>query len=245
LKNLRGWLSTGCMASNPRFPYNTGIILCGAVPYADARRTLVITGTPRGGTTAIAECIATLGVPIGPLPPPPEQFNYEDPAFMRILQMMTPQEVNLEELRDLVRRRDEAHATWGFKLPMALNSLAVLERELRNPIFVFRDVVAVSSREAIANGDDAMSAMARALDWQRRMLDFIASAASPCLLISYEKALQFPDLLPRVLARWADLSCGESLLNNASAKIAANSDDYLRGVRLQREQLGIPAPPKA
>jgi hypothetical protein len=130
---------------------------------------------------------------------------------------------------------------------MALNSLPVLERELRNPmfIFVFRDLVAVSSREVIANGDNAISAMARALDWQRTMLDFIASCTSPCLLISYEKALQFPDLLPRVLARWSGLSRGEPLLNDASAKIAANSDHYLRGVRLQCDQLGIPTPPKA
>ena len=229
-------------------PYNVGIIFSGGMPSTDAQRTLVVTGTPRGGTTAIAQCIATLGVPIGvPVPPAPEQFNYEDPAFLEILQMDIPREVNLEELRNLVRCRNEAHQTWGFKLPMALNSLPVLERELRNPmfVFVFRDLVAVSSREVIANGDHAIAAMARALDWQRRMLDFIAVTASPCLLISYEKALQFADLLPRVLSRWAGLICAESLLNEASTNIAANSNQYLRGVRSQCDQLGIPVPPRA
>jgi hypothetical protein len=242
------------LAEHPLFgfesslPYNTGIIFSGGMPSTETERTLVITGTPRGGTTAIAECIATLGVPMGvSVPPRPEQFNYEDPAFTRILHMEPPEDLDLESLRELVRQRNEEYSTWGFKLPMALRSLPALERELRNPmfLFVFRDLVAVSSREVIANGDNAISAMVRALEWQQKMLDFIASSIAPCLLISYEKALQFPDLLARILARWSGLPCAESFLKDASGKIAANRDHYLRGVRLQCDHFGIPIPPKA
>ncbi len=48
---------------------------------------------------------------------------------------------------------------------MALNSLAILERELRNPrfILVLRDAVAVAAREVVAMGTEAMGAMRRAL----------------------------------------------------------------------------------
>lgn len=123
-------------------------------------RTIVITGTPRGGTTMVAGCVGTLGVPIGvSIPAGEESYNLEDPEFQSVLHRESPGEIDLAALRALIVRRNSAHQVWGFKLPMALNSLPILEQELRNPRFVlvFRDPLAVSSHEVISVGLDARS----------------------------------------------------------------------------------------
>jgi len=214
-------------------PYNTGIMVVGDISPPPAQRTIVIAGTPRGGTTMVAEVLATLGVPMGiPVPPPVEQFNFEDPEFQTLLHMESPGEVDLASLRALVLQRNLDHAVWGFKLPTALNSLAILEQELRNPqfILVFRDVVAVSSREVVSVGFDATHAMRRALVWQERMLDFVETSGAKCLLISYEKALQFPDIALDLLISWCGLEPPRTLRDKGRATMEANRPAYLRAV---------------
>ncbi len=219
-------------------PYNVGMMVVGDPSPPPGERTIVITGTPRGGTTMVAECLATLGLPMGiPVPPPTEQFNFEDLEFQALLQMEAPGEIDLTALRSLILRRNTDHAVWGFKLPMALNSLPVLEQELRNPQFVlvFRDVLAVSSREVVSVGFEAMHAMRRALVWQERMIDFVESSGARCLLISYEKALQFPDIALDLLISWCGLEVSGTLREQARATVEPNRGPYLRAVsRIRR-----------
>lgn len=228
-----------------QLPYNTGIMVSGPAGPPAGEQTIVVTGTPRGGTTMIAECLAILGVPMGvTVPPPRDYFNYEDREFQRLLHVEESDMVDSDRLRELIRQRNQGHPVWGFKLPLAVNSLPLLERELRNPrfILVFRDVVAISSRETIAAGIDGIQGLRRALIWQGRMVDFVASSTSPCFLLSYEKALQFPELLLENLLSWCGLSTDGSGLEQARASIAANSVEYLRGVRYQCDAFRIPAP---
>jgi hypothetical protein len=191
----------------------------------------------------VAECLGTLGLPIGlTIPAADSHFNLEDPEFQKLLHRESPGEVDLVALRDLIQRRNRDYAVWGFKLPMALNSLPLLEQELRAPqfILIFRDPIAVSSREVIAVGLEVIQAMRRALVWQERMIDFVESSNARCLLLSYEKALQFPDIVVGLLASWCGLEVPEEQLYKACAVIEANRPPYLRAVRKIRDQQAMP-----
>lgn len=230
---------------NSPLPYNTGIMVSGPSGPPPSEQTIVVTGTPRGGTTMIAEALAILGLPMGvTIPPPQDYFNYEDPEFQGALHAEEPEMVDTGRLRELVDRRNRAYSVWGFKLPMAINSLGLLERELRNPrfIFVFRDLVAISSRETIAAGIDGLDGLRRALKWQGRMVDFLGGSSSPCLLLSYEKGLQFPKLLLESLLGWCGLPTEGPKFDEACASVTANSAEYLRGVRYQCDAYHVPAP---
>jgi hypothetical protein len=220
-------------------PYNVGIMVVGDPSPPQGERTIVITGTPRGGTTMVAECVGTLGVPIGvSIPAGEESFNLEDPEFQAVLHLESPGEIDMPALRTLILRRNMAHKIWGFKLPMALNSLSILEQELRNPQFVlvFRDPLAVSSREVISVGLDAMYAMRRALVWQERMIDFAESSGARCLLLSYEKALQFPEIAVDLLASWCGLEVTAERRQQALTPMQANRGPYLAAVRKIRDR---------
>jgi len=220
-------------------PYNTGIMVVGNPAPLDQERTIVITGTPRGGTTMVAECLRTLGLPIGVTGPATgARFNLEDPEFQTLLGRESPGEIDLQSLRALVLRRNLENRVWGFKLPMALNSLPILEPELRGAqfILIFRDAIAVSSREVVAVGIEAVDAMRRTLVWQERMIDFVESSGASCLLLSYEKSLQFPQITAGMLANWCGLEASEERIGQAAATIEANRTSYLRAVREIRDQ---------
>jgi hypothetical protein len=220
-------------------PYNIGTLVSGSMAPLSGDGTVVIAGIPRGGTTMVAECLATLGLPIGaPVPPQVGQFNMEDREFVKFLHMEQPGPIDMNGLRALIRSRNQEHSVWGFKLPMALNSLPVLQEELRNPrfILVFRDVVAVSIREAIAMKSDAFYAMRRALRWQERMIDFAEDSPVACQLVSYEKALQFPELFLDAMVKWCGMSVPEERRLLALSTIAANNSRYLLAVSRQRQR---------
>src|SRR5205814_4575450 len=104
------------------------------------------------------------------------------------------------------------------------------------------DVVAVASRECIATALDVTTAILQAIMWQRRMIEFVATSSSPCLLISYEKALQFPELVAATLARWTGLDASPEECRRASSCIDANREGYLRGVRYQCDAMSVPRP---
>jgi hypothetical protein len=193
----------------------------------------------------VAECLGTLGLPLGvPIPAPPELFNYEDLELQAVLHRTEPGPVDLLRLRELAAARNRKYLRWGFKLPMALNSLPLLEQELRSPTFVLvvRDVVAIASRECIAGAVDVLAAIDQATVWHQRMIHFAATSMSPCLLISYEKALQFPGLLAAALARWAGMEASPEDCHRAESCITANRDGYLRGVHYQCEAMAVPPP---
>jgi hypothetical protein len=225
-------------------PHNTGIMVIGSPgdPAPD-QRTIVVTGQPRGGTTMVAECLATLGLPMGvPQVPPKPQYNFEDRDFLELLHREDPGEIDLPRLQSLVQARNEAHPVWGFKLPMAINSLDVLERELRNPrfILVYRDVVAVASREVISVGMEALYAMRRGLVLQERMINFAESSNAPCMLLSYEKALQFPAIVVDLIVNWCGWPASAEQIQRACSTIEANRPNYVAAVSKTRGVNEVP-----
>ncbi len=48
-----------------RLPYNIGIMVAGDPAPGTSASTIVVTGTPRGGTTMVAEFLDALGLPMG------------------------------------------------------------------------------------------------------------------------------------------------------------------------------------
>lgn len=208
-------------------PYNTGLMVIGDPDSSAPNRTVVVAGIPRGGTTMVAECLVNLGLPMGV--PTPAPYNFEDPEFQDLLHLESPGPLDQPRLESLIERRNAANPVWGFKFPLAINSLGILERALRNPqfILVFRDVAAAAARETISAGIGVTYAMRRGLLLQGRMIAFAESSRAPCMLLSYEKALQFPDVFVNLLVSWCALPASTEQTERAYATVEANRQHYV------------------
>lgn len=107
------------------------------IDYTDSRRTIVVLGAPRGGTSMLAGVLEKLGIFMG------EALGHqkEDRRFRK----ETPTTTKIQA----VAENNAAHMIWGWKLPNTIYYYAELHSRLSNPVFisVYRNPfnVAVSS----------------------------------------------------------------------------------------------------
>lgn len=149
----------------------------------EGRRTYIVFGSPRGGTTMVAGVARALGLFMGG--PELNEDNNEDMLFAG-----RP----IDEMRKVIEERNGNHEVWGWKFPTAGNYLAELLQYVRNPqlICVFRDSVATAQRKI---GPKSLDGIGR-VEWnmKRHMnnLRLLRAAKAPSMLISYEKAILSP-----------------------------------------------------
>jgi hypothetical protein len=98
-------------------------------------------------------------------------------------------------LKLLIRERNAAYGTWGFKLPMLCESLDHDDMALFNDphvIVPFRDPVAMSVRTSLSEYREPMQALRKVAADMAEMMAFVDRLCCPTLLLSYEKSLVFP-----------------------------------------------------
>lgn len=142
------------------------------------RLTVIVLGTPRGGTSAVAGLIHRMGIAMGDNLP----NNYEDPDF-RIS--------NREKIPNVISERNENHSKWGFKCPNAVTYLPELVDSLVNPVLIVvdRDAVASLKRVMRRRDDPAMDVLISLLKRKVDNAKFVKSTSWPTLYVSYEKLI--------------------------------------------------------
>ena len=110
--------------------------------YADSRRTVIVLGAPRGGTSMLAGTLERLGVHMG------ENLGRqkEDACFRR--------ETPLEAKLAAIAANSAARAIWGWKLPNTVYYYWDVHHHLTNPIFVsiYRNPLEVAMSSARHDG---------------------------------------------------------------------------------------------
>lgn len=160
---------------------NMRLFCDGATAEACRAKTFAIFGVPRGGTTAVAGVVQTLGVPLGENLP----SNLEDPDFA------THQTLS----RDVIASRNAARDVWGWKFPNATLYLEAAMADLRVPHFIVVTRDATANASAIARYQKNFTkerALREAAAITRRNLDFVMRHEKPTLFVSYEKLVVEP-----------------------------------------------------
>jgi len=157
------------------------------------RRTYVIFGLERGGTSAVAGAARALGLWMGDDLP----GNNEDPDFHA---------KKLGDLRRAIKQRNAEHDVWGWKYPNIGVQLPPILKNLRNPYFILvhRDPVATALSRHKWDGPGLRRRIDVAIHEASAMsslnTSFALASRRPCLLISHERASTRPDALMDELA---------------------------------------------
>ena len=189
----------------------------------------------------VARSLAIMGVSMGiPVPPPPRLVNYEDPEFVQLLHGKSASDIDLQAALSLIDRRNERDV-WGFKLPMALGALELLSSRLRNPhfIFVFRGPLCSALRENIAVDLPILERIRFASEYYTQVASFLERAVTPCLLVSYEKAILNPELFCQALAKFIKIAPTLTQAAQMVEQIKPNHPEYLSRVIAARKELGL------
>ena len=191
------------------------------------RKTFIVFGVPRGGTTMIARVVEKLGVCMGSDLP----ANYEDSEFnfdKLSNAIKKDQECLVSTLFAVINRRNAMHDVWGWKYPRAHRYLPLIINKVRNPhlICVMRDPVASSLRplsrkrmpkEGKRHLPDRI--INQHLMYQQKNIALIDEFKRPTFLCSYEKAILDPPMFVADLSAFIDLRKDESSLEEALQQI--------------------------
>ena len=147
------------------------------------RRTFVVLGAYRGGTSLVAGLLRIFGIMMG------ERFdptnNHED---------LDLRQAPVSKLKELIKQRNEKYDIWGWKDPSTIDKIYDIIDDLRNPKFivVFRDPYAIALSEHKYMGADTMAMLERAQKQNQKLVEFARRYSS--YLISYEKLIRHKDI---------------------------------------------------
>ncbi|OWU82251.1 hypothetical protein ATO6_22675 [Oceanicola sp. 22II-s10i] len=196
---------------------NPGLHILNPSP-CPAQATIFAFGLGRSGTTMLARVMQDLGVFMGETVSP--QF-LEDADILAAVKSG-----DLEAFERICRVRDADHDRWGFKCPAARGDVSGLAARMRNPraIVVFRDIVAIALRNSMEIDIATVKALRKSAKSNVLLLKQVTRNAIPVLLISYEKALQFPEQMVLAIADHCGLEVSSGLVAKIAAEAVSNGD---------------------
>jgi len=183
---------------------NTGVVTLRPPSSEERERTLIVLGVGRSGTSMVAGSLHHVGVFMGDSI---GKVNFEDQPLSAALEKR-----DFGLAREIIAVRNSRFDVWGWKRPSALQFLAFVEQEFRNPHFicVFRDIVAIAEQRRVSMGFELLKTMHNTVRAYSKLVKFVQDTDRPTLMISYEKALSNKDAVVSALAAFAGLSDGES-----------------------------------
>lgn len=164
-------------------------------------KTVVAIGLVRGGGSLVGAVLDALGVYMGP-----KKELYLAGTFENFQLRIADAEAQLKE----VARCNDAYGTWGWKTGEWKLMLGGLPASVRNPhwIFTFRDALAIAQRRKLSEPSftGTVSEIATEVNSEyAEFLSYMSSGTDPCLAVSYQRAIQRPELLIYALCNFLDL----------------------------------------
>ena len=197
---------------------------------AERGRTFIVTGLHRSGTSLVASILQQAGLFIG--------SNVNDIVFEDEVIANALAACDTATLRRIIAERDAQHSRWGFKYPMLCAVLDPDQLSLFDKprlIVTFRDPIAMAVRTALSEYRDPMQSLREVAADQTAMLAFVDRLACPNLLLSYEKALTFPQDFIATITRFCDLPQTAELRGRLIALIEPNRQRYVAHARRRYE----------
>ncbi len=196
------------------------------------RFSVIVLGTPQGGTTMIARVLHALGVFIGN----DLQAVYEDPEIIQAFaDYYRDQCYDMTSLQTLIASRNEQYDVWGWKYPtQPWPELYELHNAPRY-LLIQRDVAAIAARRAARMPAAPTNMLGSIMTLQQQLIDFAVECGRPVMLASYEKALLKPkELVEQIVDFLLPYQPDEQQIEAAMQVIAPSPDAYFTGRRRYR-----------
>lgn len=205
---------------------NKGCTILNSPESAPDKRTIIVLGTARGGTSIAAGALFHLGVPMFAATPPVYEDIHLASAF---------EKSNKKRYREIIEKYDD-EPVWAWKRPNSMGFLPKLVKEVRNPMFVVmvRDAFAVASRNELSMGYDILKSMDKALMQQQKILRFISRHSFPVMLCSVEKTKQYPENFIENLISFTGLTPTPAQTERAHNFIEPEPMEYIEASRINR-----------
>ena len=170
--------------------------------------TVIITGSPAGGTTCVSRVVDALGVTIKYSQDRPDRTHEDFLLGLNITQG--------QPIIDTVEEYNKKHPRWGFKFPGIFGHLGEYIDQFRDPviIYVLRDPLAVyQSLQRHAKCKIDSNSLKLIAEELQRVIHLLPEMNIPYLFVSYEKMMTRTRLTIEEIAEFLEVPFKEEALN--------------------------------
>lgn len=164
------------------------------------KKTFVILGAPRGGTSMVGGLLRLFGIFMGDSISGSYGDKHEDTEFYK--------SKTKKERIGLINKRNEEHEVWGFKDPKVTRYLHEIEKELINPhyIVITREPIPSAKSAAKRNKNQTFEgAFYRSVVINDLLNKFMESNEGKCIHFTYEDCLEHPANFVETLEVYLDI----------------------------------------
>jgi len=191
-------------------------VLCIRQLKQSTKKTIVIIGVERGGTSMVAGVIRALGVNLGEH----AGRNHEDPNFQKDDEVY---------LLNQIKINNSHHDIWGFKYPKASLKVDFYSKQLRNPhfILVFRNIASIVDSELLRSDIDPLKTINRSLHYYSEATNYLIKNKYPLLLVNYERACANKFEFIQKISKFTGLALDKNSVETACAVITGDGGGYI------------------
>lgn len=177
------------------------------VNYADSRRTVMVLGCGRGGTSALAGGLRELGVEMPNAHPLKHEWSPVGSAG-------TP---DLRAIKRTIEQIDQEHSIWGWKSPRDVFLAEQILPIVTNPIIfiVIRNIVDISESMMRHSNIEFEIGFNEAIRAYESVGKFIIETTYPTVIVSYEKLLNNPTTFFEFASAWSGIDAGSEKIKAA------------------------------
>ena len=165
-----------------------------------AKKSIVICGITRGGTSFAASVFGQLGIPFSRKSERDIGRRYEHRGLRDAFQNR-----DADALKKLATSFSEEYPVWAWKLPAIQRRLEFAAENVPNPHFViiFKEPLSVAARKTDRKGKETLDSLRQVLTVYQHLAEMADGMEYPLLLISYDRAMA---KLPAFLAEVAQFA---------------------------------------
>jgi len=194
------------------------------LPKMTDRKSILICGPTRGGTSFAASAFFRLGVPFTRDPEDKLSIRLEHSELQRAFSAQ-----NWGMIERIVGEFRYLHSVWGWKLPAIESRFSKMMEMIPNThaVMIFKEPLSVAARKAIVRKRDPLQHLQEVAGVYGRMATLAASTEDPLLMISYDKAVANLPAFLKVAAHYAGITSYDE--SSVIAGIQEDQRRYLQG----------------
>lgn len=198
---------------------NSGLAIlnsnCADIPH----KTVIVLGVPRGGTSMVTGVLTKLGVFTGG----------ETPFYENSKLDICSDEKNKTKAKKIIAGFNHEYPVWGMKIMPKSWKFWFNQGIFREPVYivVFRDLLAIANRQVVSLDKSLLTEMFKAVRFNFFLLVFLVFNKRPALIISYEKAILFPESLVEGVSAFLGISNNAAGSEEAIKFIKPSPADYV------------------
>jgi len=153
---------------------------------ATTRKSILICGITRGGTSFAASVFGRLGVPYSRKAERQIGARYE---HRNLRAAFTEKDGN--QIREIATDFSNEYPVWAWKLPAIQREFEFVCELVPNPhfVFIFKEPLSVAARKSDLKGKDTVAALEAVTTVYRHMATIASKTDVPLMLISYDRAI--------------------------------------------------------